>query len=169
VAGRSKERLRACFFLLYERLASRRILRACDPRCRELFTMSVPDWRWLNWRTRVFYAFNSMLYRRVLDKLPAFLNCNCGASDCHRKSTSSSRIRNYVFEGFMPRGSRFEMLRGQAVKAWVLRPLKHEGELPPKAGGDHAMNGGTCLRKTPTKQRAPRGCKENVRCNAPPP
>jgi hypothetical protein len=28
------------------------------------------------------------------------------------------------------------------------------------------MNGGTCLRKTPAKQRAPRGYKENVRCNA---
>jgi len=27
------------------------------------------------------------------------------------------------------------------------------------------MNGGTCLRKTPAKPRAPRGCKENVGCN----
>jgi hypothetical protein len=34
-------------------------------------------------------------------------NCNCRASRCHRRPTSSSHISNYVFEGFM-RGSRFE-------------------------------------------------------------
>ena len=27
------------------------------------------------------------------------------------------------------------------------------------------MNGGTCLRETPDKQRVPRGRKKNVRCN----
>jgi len=53
----------------------------------------------LNWRAPVFHAFNSVLYQRVVDELPLFPNCNCRASDCHRRPTFSSHICNYAFEG----------------------------------------------------------------------
>jgi hypothetical protein len=58
----------------------------------------------LNWQARVFYAFNSALYHRVLDKLPVFPKYNC------RAPPASLLIPHFEprFRGLYARGSRFE-------------------------------------------------------------